>query len=400
MPVYKLSLRIIKQNFGSILLFLSIFLGISILASNSSLDPVQELFTQTKVPIAFFAEESTDLVDGLRQQLERFATIRTYPDDHETLLDAMFFSRIHLVVRVPEGFTQDFLEGRTPQLITSTGPNQGRVFYVDMAIDAFMNTIELYRKLLPGQTLSHLVDLTLNDISQSIPVEFYQSTEPRSMGVNQRDQYFNSLIFFNYQAYSLFAILILGISANLVVFNSRSIRTRLMSSPLSSKDLSYQLFGANFLFALVCWFLINGISFIFAPELIGTIHMGLFLVNSLLLTFWASCISFFIAHLSKSPSAVSAITNIVAMGSGFLSGVFVPQQFLGPTVLRVASFTPSYWFILANTSIADISSSEHFFEIGLQNNPLVAPFLMQAGFGIAFLFLTLLIRKKAAMNIG
>lgn len=44
----------------------------------------------------------------------------------------------------------------------------------------------------------------------------------------------------------------------------------------------------------------------------------------------------------KSRGAMSAAANVFALGTSFLSGVFVPQELLGSNVLTIASFTPTY----------------------------------------------------------
>jgi len=51
---------------------------------------------------------------------------------------------------------------------------------------------------------------------------------------------------------------------------------------------------------------------------------------------------------------MSAAANVFSLGSCFISGVFVPQDLMSNTVLKIASFTPNYWFVKANNSISPI----------------------------------------------
>lgn len=386
-----------KDNIGSIALFLAVFIGISLIAASTSGDTVGQIFSRAKVPIAFITEESTPLVRGLERELEKVANIMPYEDDLETLQEAMFYDEISHIIRIPAGFTADFLDGRDAEIITYPGQSAGRAMYVDMAVESYLNTLRLYRRFIPDAPLEDAIANVHRDLSQGAETLIFTDPDKAGFQSDSRENYFNHLIFFNYQAYSLFAILILGISSNLLVFNSRLIRMRQACSPLSSRKQSLQLFLANFAYALFCWFALNAISLIFIPELIGTNRMYLFIANSFVLSFWASCVSFFIAHLAKSRNGISAITNVVALGTSFLAGVFVPQEFLGSAVLRVASFTPTYWFVLANNQIARVGGSIRGLSSLAGQGELLTSMGMQLMFGLAFLAMTLVLRKKRSM---
>ena len=66
-------------------------------------------------------------------------------------------------------------------------------------------------------------------------------------------------------------------------------------------------------------------------------------------------LSFLVGNLVKGREAISAVANIITLSSCFLSGVFVPQAFLAESVLRVASFFPTYWYVKANALIANLT---------------------------------------------
>lgn len=79
---------------------------------------------------------------------------------------------------------------------------------------------------------------------------------------------------------------------------------------------------------------------------------GLFLVmNAFVYMLVGLSLSFLVGHLLKSRNAQAAVSNVLTLGMSFISGVFVPQDILGKTVLAIARFTPSYWFVKANVAI-------------------------------------------------
>jgi ABC-2 type transport system permease protein len=80
----------------------------------------------------------------------------------------------------------------------------------------------------------------------------------------------------------------------------------------------------------------------------------------------------------------------MALGTSFISGVFVPQEMLGDTVQTLASFTPTYWYILA---INEIDTLVDFGSLSLQ--PTIRYMLIQLGFAIALLAVAMaVIRQK------
>ena len=52
--------------------------------------------------------------------------------------------------------------------------------------------------------------------------------------------------------------------------------------------------------------------------------------------------------------AISGIVNVVALGSAFLCGAFVPAEWLPDAVLKFAHILPAYWFINSNNLLVDI----------------------------------------------
>ena len=48
----------------------------------------------------------------------------------------------------------------------------------------------------------------------------------------------------------------------------------------------------------------------------------------------------------KKAETVSMVSNVIALGMSFLSGVFVPIEFLGDGIIKVAHFLPAYWYIM------------------------------------------------------
>jgi ABC-2 type transport system permease protein len=107
----------------------------------------------------------------------------------------------------------------------------------------------------------------------------------------------------------------------------------------------------------------------------------------------ALSISFLIGNVIRSKNAMSAAANVFSLGTCFISGVFVPQAFLGKTVIRIASFTPNYWYVKSNNSIVNISN------FSMENlAPIFLNMFIVAGFAVAVLTVTLVVIKQKRVS--
>lgn len=66
---------------------------------------------------------------------------------------------------------------------------------------------------------------------------------------------------------------------------------------------------------------------------------------------------------------------MISLGLCFLSGVFVPQLFLGDSVLKVVQFNPVFWFVKANETIGNLS---------VINQETLGPVFIDMGIVLAF----------------
>lgn len=80
----------------------------------------------------------------------------------------------------------------------------------------------------------------------------------------------------------------------------------------------------------------------------------IYILNSFIFTICATTMSFFIGNLITNKNAVNGIVNVVALGSSFLCGAFVPMRWLPDSVLKIAHVLPSYYYISNNETVATL----------------------------------------------
>ena len=386
MQVFKAYIKIIRKNAGQLLMYLGIVVALAIMMSVFNAQGSQAGFTSTKVHLAFFNHDGgndTGIVEGLKSYLSKIAVIEDVQDEPGKIKDAMYFDKISYVVSVPSGFAASFGQGDGIQLDTTSAPDSTTSIYMDMLINKYLNTARMYRKGLPAANEADIVRLTADNLNISTPVEM--KSYPNRMG-----SYDNIVYYFNYLAYALLSILILGVSTCMMTFNAVDLKRRNLCSPMTQSSMNMQLVAGNLVFSLCSWLvmmIVSGLLYFRAMLTINGLLLGL---NSFVFMIFGLSLSFLIGNTIRSRNAQAAASNVLTLGTSFISGVFVPQAFLGKTVLAVARFTPTYWYVKANITIGSLVN------FNARNLwPVYWPMLIQLLFAIVLLAISFaVIRKK------
>ncbi|MBU3142886.1 ABC transporter permease [Clostridium sp. CF012] len=383
MQVFKAYFKIIKANMGQLIIYLTIFLAISVLYSTMTTTKNEESFSQTKTNVAFVnLDENTALLTGFKEYLSKNANFIDIENKQENLQDALFFRDVDYIITVPVDFTQNFLLGKPVELQKTIVPNSTTRMYVDMAINKYFNMARVYVNNVPGITEENLVK----------EVSIGASTETRVQLKSFGDKKQNNALTvasFNYLAYSLFSILILGISSILMVFNDKNLKRRNLCSPMKNSSFNLQLIMGNLVFALATYGVMAGFGFILNRKHMMSYNGLLLCINALVFTIAALSISYLVGLLIKNKDAQSAIANVLALGFSFISGVFVPQEFLSEKAMTIASFTPTYWYVKANNVIGTLSN------FSFDNLSEVFTYmLIELGFAIAIFSVALVVSKQ------
>ena len=145
----------------------------------------------------------------------------------------------------------------------------------------------------------------------------------------------------------------------------------------------------NSLYAIFLWALYAIMSFVMIGEPMKSVHGALFIANSFVFVICATSLSFFIGNLVRNKNAISGVVNVVALGSAFLCGAFVPPEWLPDFVKIIGHIFPAYYYIDANQTIAKLE------EVNFET---LQPVLINVGIVVAFtavfMILTNIVTKK------
>jgi len=200
--------------------------------------------------------------------------------------------------------------------------------------------------------------------------------------------------YYNFASYSIMAGAIYVICLIIYSFKEEKVRKRTAISSMNYKTHNRQLLLSNILFALVLWTLYVALSVILIGNVMFDKHGLVYILNSLIFTICAVTIAFLIGNIVSNKNAINGIVNVIALGSSFLCGAFVPMEWLPDTVLKIAHVLPSYYYIKSNEVIKTLEVID--FE---SLKPVITNMVILLGFSVIFIILSNVVSKKK-MKIG
>jgi ABC-2 type transport system permease protein len=249
--------------------------------------------------------------------------------------------------------------------------------FVDTQVENFLVTVYTY--LNANFEMDVAVRNTITDLNLGVEVEILQG---RVID--------NSRSYFQFFTYLMLTAIMMGISPIFFTFNQKDVAKRNDCSSTTLLNRNMQLTLGCGIAAIAMWAVSFIPLFFMHQEEVFTIVTLYRVINTLALLAVSVGIAFLVGNLLNNRDALTGASTIIAMGLCFLSGVFVPQEFLGEGVLMVARFLPTYWYIRGNNVLSGVLEVT-----GETGRIFWEGFFIQFGFAIALFAVTLMfIRQK------
>ena len=203
------------------------------------------------------------------------------------------------------------------------------------------------------------------------------------------DQLTKATSYYNFASYSILACLIFIVSLLLNHFNQPTVKKRRLISPMGEKKHNRILLFSNSLYALLIWLIYVAISFLLVGDIMWSPHGLIYIINAFMLTLCATSLAFLIGTLVRSPNAISGIVNVIALGSSFLCGAFVPMEWLPDSVLTIAHAIPTFYYIKTNELLKTVEA----FHLDTLK-PILINMVIIFGFSVLFMILTQLVSQR------
>ena len=344
MQVFKNYFKIAKSFLPMILMYLSIFLFFAIIATSQS-SSESGAFSAIKPPVAIENHDNSIFSNGFVDYIKQNTEVVDVEDNETARKEAIYFQKVLYVYVIPENFGNDLFAGKEPKITTL------QVFssYAEQARMLGENYLRLASpRIAVGMSQTDVVAGVKNDISNS-------QTIAEVRGAKVTDSSSKVQYFYNFASYVMLALCIMIVSMIMIIFASKNIKRRNLVSSLSYGKITGQLLFGNLILAVGIWLMFVITSCFLYPDTMLTTFGIFYALNAFTFMIVALSISFLIGSLSKNKNVANAMTNIIALGSSFICGVFMPQSLLGDSVLAFAKFLPTYWYVKSNELIYGLS---------------------------------------------
>lgn len=376
MTVFKTFLKVLNKCKGTVILYtviLVLFGTLNFSTNDNSID-----FVSSKADIAII---NNDIETGVTQSLIKYlsdnSNIKELKDNTEALDDALFYRDVNYIVYIPKNYNSDFLQGKNPEIeIKST--KDYNASYAEMLLNKYLKTANIYRK--NGYSEEELVNKVEETLNTEINVELTSKLDSNNLAKANR--------YYSFMNYSMLAGCIFVICLILSSFKKDVISKRISISSTNYKYHSRILLLGNTLFALILWLIYVIISFILIGKIMFTGWGLLYILNSFIFTLCSVSLAFLLSNLIKNREAINGIINVIALGSSFLCGAFVPMDMMPKSVLSIAHILPSYYFIKNNYSLTEIETLNF-----INLKPFIINIIIIVIFSIIFITLANIINK-------
>ena len=342
MTVFKTFWKIVNKYKGTIILYtvmLISFGGIN-LASNDT----TTTFTSTLPNIAIVNnDQKSVLTNNLISYLSENSKVVDIENDEEKINDALFYRDVSYVVYIPKNYTNDVLKGMNPTIdIKST--NDYTSSLEEMMLTDYLNLQNTYLKLTTDQAkLTNYINDTLKDKSE---VVLTSKVDTKSLSKVSR--------YFNFASYSILAVVIFIITLVLTSFKEKTVNKRIVVSSMNYKKHSGLILKSSLLYALIVWALFSLLAIILLGKSVLNTRGLLLILNTLVFTLQALTFALLISSLVNNKDAIGGIVNVVALGSAFLCGAFIPSMYLPEKVVSISHIFPAYYYNNSNNLVTSL----------------------------------------------
>lgn len=379
MTVFKTYFKILKENKTIIFMYTAILLIFTVFGTTSN--STTKSFKADKPNITIINNDTNSkVVNNLIDYIKENADIIEIENDDSKLSDALFYLDINAVLYIYDGYTSDYLNNNEKELEMKLS-NDYSASYMKMLLDRYFKIADVTNNNINDE--DKIISTINNSLKEQTKIEIKNTVDTNRLS--------DVSYYYNFANYSILAVCIYLIGAVMSTFNQDIIRKRNLVSSKKISELTKELYLGNGIFAFVVWLFIVIISFVMLKDIMISTNGLWIILNSFVFMFAALGLGFLTGTIMKDKDAINGVTNVVALGSSFMCGCFVPLEFMPKFVVELSKVWPTHWYIKNNTLI---STMEEFNFDTL--NPVFINMGIMLLFAIGFFVLAVIYNKRHA----
>lgn len=377
MTVFNTFWKVINKYKGTIILFtvmLVAFGGINTTSSNSTVD-----FTNSKPDIAIVnKDENKGLTKNLISYLKKNTNVKDIKNEEEALDDALFYREVNYIIYIPKNYHNDVLSGKTPEIdIKTVGDYTSSL--AEMLLTRYLKIQSIYSKNISNE--QELVKAINQNLTKTSEITITSKIDTSKTSKVSR--------YFNFASYSIMFIIIFVICMVSASFNEKTIKKRTIISSMNYKTHNKYILRASFIYSSLVWLLYMILGVVLFSSTMLSIRGLIYSLNAFIFTFSSLTLALLLSTLINDKNAVNGIVNVIALGSAFLCGAFIPTEWLPESVITISRIFPTYWYVNSNDLLTNLQS------INMTTlKPILINMLVVIIFSVTFIILNNLVAKK------
>lgn len=377
MIVFKTMLKIFNKNKAFLILYTGLLIFFTAFSMNNSDSTTS--FSATKPTILVINnDEDTKITNNLIKYIKKNSEKVNIKDSEEAREDALFYEDVHYIIYIPKNYTEDFLNHKNPTLDIKKKDN----YYASLSeqiLTRYLKVANVYNKTINNE--DELISKINDTLKKETKVEVTTKLDTNKLA--------KANFYFNFVAYSVLASLVYIICIVLSSFKSEKIRKRTSISSMNYKKHNRQLLLSNSLFSVFIWIFYTILSFVLIGSIMSTDQGIIYIINLAIFIISATSLAFLLGNIINNKNVVTSVINVLAIGSSFLCGVFVPVEYLPESVVNMGKILPTYYYVNSNNMVMTL---EHVNFDTLK--PIINNMIIMIIFSIVFIILTNIIANK------
>ena len=347
MTVYKYFIKIALKNKWTILSYTVIFFIMSLLAGAGAIER-ESKFMETRLNIGIIDNSNSELSNSLKDYLEEKHNIVDTIDDEDYIKEQIFLERAEAIIIIPEDF-QEKVVNKEKSIEIYNDERKIESMQIQNQINKFLMFANATYE--DGKFNFASVDLALKEKTK---VELIDNNSIKNISINE---WFRN--YFNFTSYVIVGMYIAIIGMVMADFTDENIDSRMKISSKKFLNFNMEMYLGQLTIAGIITIIFILGSIVLKGKYIREIEFNKYIINIIVFSFSILCLTYFINNFTKNKFIISGLSTVLSLGTSFISGVMVPQEFLGKKTLTLAKFFPTYYFVKVNgttvNSFSDIS---------------------------------------------
>ena len=342
MSTFKTCVRIMAAHRLYILIYLVLLSTFGLFTGMARSEDYSSQVTTATASVAVIDRDDSTISRGVKDYVESVGKVQPLEDSRQAIQDATAQNRISYILIIPAGYGKQLQQtahegAEPPRMDTVIGYESASGALMNVRTDSYAGQVADYLSTLTDDP-ARAVALARETMNHSAPAErIAQDATPLPHGF---------VVYAMFSFYPITAFAIVTISTLMMALGRRSVRSRLTAAPVSSRSRSLGAIGACLVIGLVGWLWIFGLGVTaLGASAVTTSAPLLAIVGAALGAFMLFTVSlgFLLGQISPSQNVASAVANIGGLAMSFLSGAWVPTEWLPDAVVQASKFTPGYW---------------------------------------------------------